>query len=190
MEKRVHIISLSLGFSRLLNRVAPIRKAIWDAYVADVLIFAAAHNDGNLHPVGFPAGMDEVICVGSTDGHGNRSVFTTDTLPVDRSVCLVGEGLLCSWPRSNMGQVKSGNSYAAPIAAGLAAVLLDLMWPRTDDEASVFNKLRTKRGMLRAMDMLRRRKGDIYCMLTPWVMLKQRTRDHLRSSITIGLDEI
>ncbi|PON25028.1 pfs domain-containing protein [Trichoderma gamsii] len=75
-EKKVHIISISFGFPRTTGRLEPIRRAILKANAADVLIFAAASNGGKNKSIAFPACMDEVLCVGSTDGNGNKSSFT------------------------------------------------------------------------------------------------------------------
>jgi Subtilase family len=194
VEKKVHIISMSLGFSRLVHTVEPIRKAILEAYAADVIIFAAAHNDGDLRPIGFPAALDEVICVGSTDGLGNKSPFTPSNLPVGRSVWAVGEGLHCLWPKaldgSNGRTRKSGNSYATPIAAGIAAAILDYMWPAVDENAFYFSKLRTKRGMLSVMQTLTEGNKNRFPALTPWTLFNDLLKAHIRSAITVALESI
>ncbi|KAJ5466014.1 Subtilisin-like protein [Penicillium desertorum] len=148
-EKGVHIISLSLGFHHYDKALEPIRNAIMEAYAKDVIIFAAAHNEGNNEPVAFPASMDEVICVGSTDGRGNRSSFSPEGCQPWKMVRTLGEGLVCFQPRSEANTLirKSGTSFATPIAAGIAAFVLQNMWPETNQDYFLFKQLRTKAGM-------------------------------------------
>lgn len=182
MEKKVHIISMSLGLSRIMDS-NPIRKAILDAHAADVLVFAAAHNDADSHPISFPASMDEVICVGSTDGVGNKSDFSTKELPAGRSVSTVGEGVLCFG-----NAFRSGNSYATPIAAGIAAAILDFMWPVEPGNSPYFKKLRTQEGMICAFEWLKgkTKTEDVHRILIPWFLFERNPEDSYVQHLIIG----
>lgn len=151
-EKKVHIISISFGFSCTTKRLEPIRRAILKANAADVLIFAAASNKGGNEHVAFPARMDEVICVGSTNGRGCISDFTPHLDPGKR-LCALGEQIESSWPPGMLdGGRKSGTSFATPVAARVAAMVLDYMWAVKDldepDYKFLIPKLLTRRGML------------------------------------------
>ncbi|KAF4628160.1 hypothetical protein G7Y89_g9988 [Cudoniella acicularis] len=152
-EKGVHIISISFGFPRLDESLEPIRRAILEAHASDVLIFAAASNKGKNHPMAFPACMDEVISVGSTDGVGKVSEFTPELGPGKR-ICAIGEAIQASWPRklSKDGKTsmdrKFGTSYATPVVAGFAAMLMDCVWSVKDKNMHEARTLRSKRGML------------------------------------------
>ncbi|KAH7094546.1 hypothetical protein FB567DRAFT_585915 [Paraphoma chrysanthemicola] len=97
IQQEVHIISISFGFPRIDQSLEPIRRGILQAHAADILVFAAASNIGKGHPIAFPACLDEVICVSSTDGAGQPSVFNPTIQPGKR-LCAIGEGLEGSWP--------------------------------------------------------------------------------------------
>lgn len=157
-----------------MQELEPIRRAILDAHAADVLVFAAASNGGGNQSVTFPASMDEVICVGSTDGYGGRSSFTP-SLRHGKRLCTVGEGIESSWPQElcpngRISVRKSGTSYATPVASGVAAMVLDYMWAVKDQlkDRYLVQKLRTKRGMLAVFEHMIDRDGRSYDYLVPW----------------------
>ncbi|KAK8131810.1 hypothetical protein PG984_008248 [Apiospora sp. TS-2023a] len=129
------IINLSLGFTR---GIPSIDDAIKSATNANILIFAAASNDGANSTHAYPAWHSRVLCIHSTDGYGNRSRFNPS--PDDHGEgggCLdgfsiVGEHVSGAWP-SNLSPENdnacrrriSGTSFAAPVAAALAACVLE-----------------------------------------------------------------
>ncbi|KAH6987025.1 hypothetical protein EDB80DRAFT_881462 [Ilyonectria destructans] len=133
-EKEVHIISLSFGFPNVDQSLEPIRPAILKAHAADVPIFAAAGNKGKGYPISFPACMDEVISVGSTDGNSKASDFVP-TLQPGKRLCAIGEGINAAWisegkrSDSTMAQ-KAGTSYATSVAASVAAMIVDFVRSR------------------------------------------------------------
>ncbi|KAL6695706.1 peptidase S8/S53 domain-containing protein [Trichoderma pleuroticola] len=124
---KVDIIVMPFGFG---SRNDIVYKAIKHAAFKDVLMFAAASNDGKNRPggVAWPAIDSHVICVHSGDGHGNQSSFTPSPKENMRIMAL-GECVRSAWPPKLKlpGDVKdmSGTSCAASIAAGVAAVILD-----------------------------------------------------------------
>ncbi|KAJ3549806.1 hypothetical protein NM208_g304 [Fusarium decemcellulare] len=126
----VDMIVMSFGFG---TRDPVLEKAIDHAISKKVLIFAAASNDGKNRPdgVAWPASKMGVFCVHSADGLGNPSPFTPSPRE-NMKIMVLGECVLSAWPRrllkgSNLGDHKymSGTSCATPIAAGIAAVVLD-----------------------------------------------------------------
>ncbi|EHK26381.1 uncharacterized protein TRIVIDRAFT_63697 [Trichoderma virens Gv29-8] len=124
---KVNIIVMSFGFG---SRNETVYDAIKYAAFNDVLMFAAASNDGKNRPdgVAWPAIESNVICVHSGDGYGNPSSFTPSPKENMR-IMVLGECVRSAWP-PNLGlpgNVKdmSGTSCAAPIAAGVAAFILD-----------------------------------------------------------------
>jgi hypothetical protein len=78
--------------------------------------------------VAWPASEAGVICVHSGDGLGNKSAFTPSPKENMR-IMVLGEWVRSVWPprlgRPNNREILSGTSCAAPIAAGIAAVILD-----------------------------------------------------------------
>ncbi|RSL89802.1 hypothetical protein CDV31_015804 [Fusarium ambrosium] len=126
-EWEADMIVMSFGFG---VRHEVLENAIKHATAKDVLIFAAASNDGKNRPdeAAWPASRMDVFCVHSADGLGNPSTFTPS--PQDNMrVMVLGESVLSAWPSKFkvQGDQKhmSGTSCAAPIAAGIAAVVLD-----------------------------------------------------------------
>ncbi|KAM0342918.1 hypothetical protein ACHAPU_009122 [Fusarium lateritium] len=118
---RADIITIASGFEKEHHRM---RKAIKKAVSDGILVFAAASNYGNIRQVTFPARMQDVICVYSTDGRAKVSLSinpapqTTKT----RNFAILGEGVMI--PPSTEERV-TGTSVATSIAAGLAGRILD-----------------------------------------------------------------
>lgn len=129
MEQGVDIISMSFGYRR---ENATIKAAIRDAFHKGLIIFAAASNSGvnPRLPVSFPANIRQVICMHSSDGDGNPSGRNPPATS-DCNLSILGEGVAAAWPchlyteRHDNLRVASGSSVAAPIAAGLAALILE-----------------------------------------------------------------
>ena len=80
--------------------------------------------------ISFPASVRQVICVHSSDGNGNpsaRNLLST----LNCNLSILGEGVAAAWPcylyikRHNNLRVASSSSVAAPIAAGLAALIIE-----------------------------------------------------------------
>ena len=74
--------------------------------------------------------MRQVICIHSSDGDGNPSSRNPPATE-DCNFAILGEAVAAAWPRQllfdrsvNM-RVASGSSVATPIAAGLAALILE-----------------------------------------------------------------
>jgi subtilisin family serine protease len=134
---KVNIISMSFGFDKFSS---DIYKALDHAYKMDVVLFAAASNDGNasMNPLKFPASQKEsVICVNAASAFGKPSEF--NPLPaIDRDrTTFLGENVKSTWPRSlrkDEPEIKggiwrrgSGTSVATPIAAAVAAAIMQFV---------------------------------------------------------------
>src|SRR3954468_1828091 len=131
-----------------------VQKAILKAYESGIIMFAAASNNGGNEGVKYPAKQDEVICVYATDGMGkpygkNPSPLSGET----HHFATVGIAVKSSWPRElhedkTMCPEKrqSGTSFATPIAAGVAACVLDFARMNELDE-SMYKKLRSRQMM-------------------------------------------
>jgi hypothetical protein len=157
VKQDVHIISISFGFPRINQSLEPIRRGILQAHAADILVFAAASNAGKGHPIAFPACLDEVICVSSTDGAGQASLFNPN-IQAGKRLCAIGEGIPGSWPlklNPNGGTVrKAGTSYATPVVAGVVAMVMDCVWSIRGECSLEAQMLRTNRGILAVLALM------------------------------------
>ena len=130
---KVDMISMSFGYpTNQIDGYDKLEAAILDAHSKHVLMFAAASNSGVNRDRAYPARDQHVICVHSTDSDGNRSGFSPSALSNKTNIATVGEVVQSAWPKylcdarenPDYVQVKSGTSFATPIAVGIAAFLL------------------------------------------------------------------
>jgi subtilisin family serine protease len=127
----VDVISMSFGFpSREVDGYEHLEQSMRHAVNKDVLLFAAASNNGANTKRAYPARPD-VICIHSTNANGAPSDFNPRPLQGD-NLATIGEAVESAWPvhlcDQGMNELcvarKSGTSFATPIASGIAAFLL------------------------------------------------------------------
>ncbi|XXG96336.1 hypothetical protein Hte_002618 [Hypoxylon texense] len=155
---KVDIISMSFGFPTCdIDGYEELEKAIMNAYSKHVLLFAAASNSGGQRGRAYPAREQNVICIHSTDANGNRSGFSPTAVPDDINLATVGEAVESSWPVHLCDDVanpscikyKSGTSYATPIAAGIAAFLLQYTRQCLPGKADMLKRQKRMKAVLR-----------------------------------------
>ncbi|MFL6331786.1 MAG: S8 family peptidase [Pyrinomonadaceae bacterium] len=83
------------------------------------VLVAAAGNSG-LREEYYPAALPEVIAIGSVDGQGRRSRFSTYGDHI--AVCAPGEQIVSTGRRGYF--VSTGTSHAAPFVTGISALLV------------------------------------------------------------------
>jgi subtilisin family serine protease len=147
------IITMSFGFPQLDR---DIRTAIKYARLQDVLFFVAASNLGGNEDTAFPAKHSEVISIRATCGEGNFAGFNPNPDPDLPNFGTLGEAVSSAW-LSTQGDSsrKTGTSIATPIAAGLAAVVLEYVgaklaedrWLSDADKYDLWWKANTLSGM-------------------------------------------
>jgi type VII secretion-associated serine protease mycosin len=114
------VINMSLGGPES----SPVLKDAIDYAVAhDVVVVAAAGNEGSDEPH-YPAAYPDVVAVGATDWAGNLTGFSSYGSWVD--VAAPGDAIVGTYPapgpEPEYAQA-SGTSFAAPIVAGIAALV-------------------------------------------------------------------
>ncbi|MCD8215832.1 MAG: S8 family serine peptidase [Clostridiales bacterium] len=113
------IINMSWG---LEDYSAALEEAVTYATEKNIIMTAAAGNNGNADTY-YPAAFDDVIGIGSVSAAGKISSFSQRNSGV--FAVAPGESIL-SLSSDGSYAYKSGTSQSAPIAAGLAAVLLSI----------------------------------------------------------------
>jgi subtilisin family serine protease len=159
LSRGVRVFNFSFGdyiFSNLL------RDVIKFAYTRNAVIVCSAGNDGSdrLH---YPSSYDEVISVGASDETDNKASFSSYGETVDifapglQNLTTVRTGRGSSTFGGDYDKL-NGTSFAAPLVAGVAALLLSVNPNLTNEEV---------RGIL---------------VSTTTLMAGQTSWDHLRSS--------
>jgi hypothetical protein len=143
----VDIISMSFGF-RSWQGHDSIRTALNEASNSKkMLLFAAASNMGKTFKPTFPASEDSVICIYSTDGHGYGSKLNPQIHKRKTRFATLGHGVKSLHAGSTTGEIRgTGSSYATPIAAAIAASILELAL-RTQMDNQFYKELKSRQGM-------------------------------------------
>lgn len=148
------IINLSFGFPKFHDQLEPIRIAIFEARTRNVLLFAAAGNEGGNQGVFWPAQLLDVIRINAADSYGNEVAFNPSD-GAGRRICTLGEATpSCELDtkKNNEWVHRSGTSFATPIAVAIAAIVLGFI-DGTDnlgvpkDFEQLKPRLRTRSGM-------------------------------------------
>lgn len=137
-DQGADVINLSLGGSA---ESPVLRDAIGYAVARGAFVVAAAGNDMGPTP-SYPAAYDSAFAVGATDASGNAAWFSNHGWWVD----LAAPGIDILGPAPGIGAqqtyaVGSGTSFAAPLVAGAAALVLAQTPSLTP--AAVAERLRT-----------------------------------------------
>lgn len=163
---------MSFGFVKVDDKL---RKAIRRAYDNDVIMFAAASNDGlnNRYPA-FPARYhSHVICIRSTDGMGEWSGFNPPADSGADNICTLGVAVNSASIRGGGMERVSGTSIATPFAAGIAALIIEFarQKPRkiSERELKILHSVDGMRAIFKETRITVR--TDKYAYLVPWLFL-------------------
>jgi subtilisin family serine protease len=182
IENEVDVISMSFGWE---SEQEEVDKQIDLARSKGILLFAAASNDGDLGTGSYPASKHSVYCVYSCSGFGAKSTFNPRSSKPEKSFMFPGEDITIlganhkptKGVQSGEGFIerRTGTSYATPIAAGTAAMLLDLARQEVTKPQvlrDVERRLKKVEGM---SDVLLAMSGEPrdggYYHVRPWILL-------------------
>jgi thermitase len=118
-DRGARIISISIGGS---GSSSALQAAVNYAWSKGTVVFAAAMNNSTSKPY-YPAACDKVVAVSATNSADGPSSFSNYGNWID--VSAPGESILTTSRGGGYGYW-SGTSFASPIAAGVAALVLTL----------------------------------------------------------------
>ncbi len=161
---------MSFGF---YGRSRVVQTAIQQALSKPVLVFAAASNNGTRRDVAFPAWLQGVICINSATADGVPSSFNPELNPA-KNFSILGENVKSTWinHQNTPHKPMSGTSVATPIAAGIAALVLEYVL-QNDPESSLMEQLddfKQYDGMTTIFSLMAKSK-DGYRNVVPWSLL-------------------
>jgi type VII secretion-associated serine protease mycosin len=133
VDNHAQVINLSLGSG---VDSASIETAVAYAISHNVVVVAAAGNQGAGGPTEYPAAIPSVIAVAGLDPDGTIASYSTRGKYVD--VAAPGSSVISTFPPSTW-QTLSGTSMASPFVAGLAALIIDARG--TIKPAAMLNRL-------------------------------------------------
>jgi subtilisin family serine protease len=121
VKRGASVINISLGSETHSTEIAPLTSALQYAADNDVVVVAAAGNNGDSGSgTVVPAAYDSVLAVGALTSSGEIASLSNRGSFVD--VTALGEDVPIAEPGGGM-TTESGTSFAAPLAAGLASAL-------------------------------------------------------------------
>lgn len=134
------------------------------------LVFAAAGNLGPYKSRAWPARKPGVIAVHATDGSGKGAKFNPNPQN-SLNLSTLGKYIQMKWPDpANPGKYEnvyiSGSSFATPIAAGIAANVLEFARHRLELSQSRKDRLYSYHGMVKILKGMSYHRGD-YDFLHP-----------------------
>ncbi|KAJ4176207.1 hypothetical protein NW767_015524 [Fusarium falciforme] len=153
----------------LENKHPAIEKAIRAAEGEGIICTVAASNYGGNAARAFPAKLDQVLCIHAGDGNGNKSGLDPTPRRHKENLSTLGVCIPSEWEDD---VYVTGTSYAAPVAAGIAANVLRFVQHATEmnmltpEERQEAFGLRGMRNIMLAMCEASARDG--YNFVAPW----------------------
>jgi hypothetical protein len=177
---------MSFGLS---TRPRAVTKAIESVIDQGKLVFAAASNSGGNGPRAYPASLAGVICVHATNGLGSQSDFNPSREGGADNFATLGAAIESQWKGETV--LKSGTSFATPIAAGIAANILDFARHHLteNNDRRKYERLCSFTGMRLMFKCMSTRRGD-YDYVSPWKVFPPMAEGHMDDQIKLICDNI
>jgi len=182
-ECNADIITLPLGMAR---RYDSIDHALQIAWSLKKIVFAATSNAGSNRIPSYPASDSSVIAISATNGYGNAAPFNPSPLNNRDNFATLGVDIESRWQGETV--YKSGTSFAAALAAGIAASFLEYArWKvelRSASDRAWICSTDGMRSMFRLMS--KSISGDRgFRYVAPWFLFNERDRDDRRIQAVI-----
>jgi hypothetical protein len=145
----------------------------------NILLFAAASNKGREFGATFPASDPSVICIYATDGHGYGTKLNPQIHNRKTRFATLGHAVKSIKAGTKTGEARgSGTSYATPIAAAIAANILELAL-RTNMHHKFYSILKSRQGMEKVFSIMVPKDdvNDLDCLI-----LKNLFHRHMRDT--------
>ncbi|KAK4080826.1 hypothetical protein Trihar35433_1931 [Trichoderma harzianum] len=196
-EWEVDIIVMPFAFPHSNEDI----EDVIDDYHNKVLLFAAASNKAD-EKLGFPACLPEVFCIYSNKTRTIQSQFCKLGKQGKYNFSTIGEDVKGAWPTGfTDGEAElrqSGTSCSTPIAAGVAALVLQFARQSGRGAVSRAKKLKNKSVMEKVLFecMTEKQKSGVYNLIEPWKLLsgldgkEKRTLPSIASMISERINEV
>lgn len=130
-----------------------IDQAIHAALRANISIFAAAANNGGNRPRAYPSSKKSgIICIHASDGMGNDGGISPTPLAKRDNFSTLGIAIESKWDDNTV--YISGTSFATPIAAALAANVLEFARKKCELSEHQQAKLHTLDGVRQMLELM------------------------------------
>ncbi len=177
----VHIISMSFGYE---SRNSTIDDAIARAFKADKLMFAAASNEGGNKGRSRPSKDSRVICIHACDGKGNNGDMNPSPVRNKDNFTTLGVAVQSRWKKKTV--YKSGTSFATPVAAAIAANVLEFISIKPQFSEDDRKLLYTSDGMLEVFRIMSKERQG-YDYLQPGHLWDGKDDDEVAKAIRDAL---
>ncbi|SPO03360.1 uncharacterized protein DNG_06043 [Cephalotrichum gorgonifer] len=179
---KVDIISLSFGFEIWIDDLSTAISDLKDK----TLVFAATSNFGTTRPMAFPSTDPHVIAINAADRYG-FAAGTNPSIQDGKNLTILGVDMISAWISDAMNpgvpqtHAMTGTSVATPVAAGVAALVLEFAMQKdmldkqtTQILKSLLPKLKRTHGMKAVFQAMGRATGAReYLNIVPWKVLKE-----------------
>jgi hypothetical protein len=174
----VDIITISIALSEENHDIdKELEQALDPKYnnATGKIVFAAAGNKGGNKQLAWPARKNGVIAIHATDWQGTAANLNPSSDEGKANFATLGRDIKMQW-FFDTGEVKdcyiSGTSFATPIAAGIAANILEFARYRLDLNTRRKDRLFSHDGMRKIFREMSTRRGD-YHYVQPWTLWEE-----------------